>query len=144
MIRTVRSACIRVMGFRPVASHDHGELNCTSRRITLVLDLKSSYQAQGARQLGVPLSHGALARCVPPQSGGVRQADCKSAGHNRALYPGVVPAPLVQMHERGGDPDNPPPARHAGRALRFIAKHFALALGAVLLLALGGIEALSD
>lgn len=34
----------RVMGFRPVATHDHGELNCVSRRITLVLDLKSSYQ----------------------------------------------------------------------------------------------------
>ncbi len=34
----------RVMGFQPVAIHDHGELNCASRRITLVLDLKSSYQ----------------------------------------------------------------------------------------------------
>jgi hypothetical protein len=33
----------RVMGFMPVATHDHGELHCTSRRITLVLDLKSSY-----------------------------------------------------------------------------------------------------
>lgn len=39
----------RVMGFQPVASHDHGELNCTSRRITLVLDLKSSYQRLKAR-----------------------------------------------------------------------------------------------
>lgn len=39
----------RVMGFRPVASHDHGELNCTSRRITLVLDIKSSYQRLKAR-----------------------------------------------------------------------------------------------
>ncbi|MFM9850086.1 MAG: GNAT family N-acetyltransferase [Hyphomicrobiaceae bacterium] len=39
----------RVMGFRPVASHDHGELNCASRRITLVLDLKSSYQRLKAR-----------------------------------------------------------------------------------------------
>ena len=34
----------RVMGFRPVATHERGELNCDSRRITLVLDLKSSYQ----------------------------------------------------------------------------------------------------
>lgn len=34
----------RVMGFRQIATHDHGELNCASRRITLVLDLKSSYQ----------------------------------------------------------------------------------------------------
>lgn len=33
----------RVMGFRPVATHDFGELNSTSRRITLVLDLKASY-----------------------------------------------------------------------------------------------------
>jgi hypothetical protein len=40
----------RVMGFRPVATHDHGELNCRSRRITLLLDLESSYRrlkAQG-------------------------------------------------------------------------------------------------
>ena len=34
----------RVMGFRPVDTHERGELNCDSRRITLVLDLKSSYQ----------------------------------------------------------------------------------------------------
>lgn len=34
----------RVMGFKQVATHDHGELNCVSRRITLVLDLKHSYQ----------------------------------------------------------------------------------------------------
>ena len=39
----------RVMGFTPVATHDHGELNCESRRITLVLDLKSSYQRLKAR-----------------------------------------------------------------------------------------------
>ncbi len=39
----------RVMGFLPVATHDHGELNCASRRITLVLDLKSSYQRLKAR-----------------------------------------------------------------------------------------------
>ena len=39
----------RVMGFQPVATHDHGELNCASRRITLVLDLKSSYQRPKAR-----------------------------------------------------------------------------------------------
>ncbi|NJN64389.1 MAG: GNAT family N-acetyltransferase [Acidobacteria bacterium] len=34
----------RVMGFEPVATHSVGELNSTSRRITLVLDLKASYQ----------------------------------------------------------------------------------------------------
>jgi Acetyltransferase (GNAT) family len=39
----------RVMGFLPVATHDHGELNCKSRRITLVLDLKSSYRRLKAR-----------------------------------------------------------------------------------------------
>lgn len=30
----------RVLGFAPVATHDVGELNCKSRRITLVLDIK--------------------------------------------------------------------------------------------------------
>ncbi len=40
----------RVMGFLPVATHEHGELNCRSRRITLVLDLKSSYQRLKARR----------------------------------------------------------------------------------------------
>jgi hypothetical protein len=39
----------RVMGFRPVATHEHGELNCRSRRITLMLDLKSSYRRLKAR-----------------------------------------------------------------------------------------------
>ncbi len=39
----------RVMGFRPVATHDHGELNCKSRRITLLLDLESSYRRRKAR-----------------------------------------------------------------------------------------------
>lgn len=34
----------RVIGFHPVATHDHGELNSASRRITLVLDLKAAYQ----------------------------------------------------------------------------------------------------
>src|SRR5262249_19251728 len=33
----------RVLGFQPVATHDVGELHCPSRRITLVLDLKSAY-----------------------------------------------------------------------------------------------------
>jgi hypothetical protein len=37
------------MGFEPVATHDRGELNCDSRRITLVLDLKSSYKRLKAR-----------------------------------------------------------------------------------------------
>jgi len=39
----------RVIGFVPVATHKHGELNCKSRRITLVLDLKSSYRRLKAR-----------------------------------------------------------------------------------------------
>jgi hypothetical protein len=39
----------RVMGFRPVATHDHGELNCRSRRITLLLDLAASYRRLKAR-----------------------------------------------------------------------------------------------
>lgn len=33
----------RVIGFLPVATHDVGELNSASRRITLVLDLKVAY-----------------------------------------------------------------------------------------------------
>ena len=33
----------RGIGFVPIATHKHGELNCQSRRITLLLDLKSSY-----------------------------------------------------------------------------------------------------
>ena len=33
----------RVIGFHPVATHDIGELNSTSRRITLILDLKAAY-----------------------------------------------------------------------------------------------------
>jgi len=33
----------RVMGFQPIATHDHGELNCPNRRITMVLDLASAY-----------------------------------------------------------------------------------------------------
>lgn len=39
----------RVMGFRPVATHDRGELNCRSRRITLLLDMESSYRRLKAR-----------------------------------------------------------------------------------------------
>lgn len=34
----------RVLGFVPVATHAVGELNCTSRRITLVLDLRQCYR----------------------------------------------------------------------------------------------------
>jgi hypothetical protein len=33
----------RVMGFKTVATHDTGELNCPCRRITMLLDLKESY-----------------------------------------------------------------------------------------------------
>ena len=41
---------VRVMGFVPVATHDQGELHCKSRRITLLLDLKSSYLRLKARE----------------------------------------------------------------------------------------------
>jgi hypothetical protein len=33
----------RVLGFKPVATHDTGELNCPNRRITLILDLVEGY-----------------------------------------------------------------------------------------------------
>lgn len=33
----------RVLGFAPVATHEVGELNCRSRRITMVLDIKQAY-----------------------------------------------------------------------------------------------------
>ncbi len=33
----------RVMGFKVVATHDVGELNCDLRRLTMVLDLKAAY-----------------------------------------------------------------------------------------------------
>src|SRR5215469_11363058 len=34
---------MRVLGFRPVATHNIGELHCRSRRVTLVLDLNRAY-----------------------------------------------------------------------------------------------------
>jgi len=34
----------RVLGFRPVATHDVGELNSSSRRITLLLDMSAAYK----------------------------------------------------------------------------------------------------
>lgn len=34
----------RVFGFCPVATHEVGELNCLSRRITLVLEISSAYE----------------------------------------------------------------------------------------------------
>jgi hypothetical protein len=34
----------RVLGFVPVATHDHGELRSDDRRITMLLDLKASYE----------------------------------------------------------------------------------------------------
>jgi hypothetical protein len=34
----------RVMGFLPVATHEHGELASRCRRITMILDLKAAYQ----------------------------------------------------------------------------------------------------
>jgi len=38
----------RVLGFVPVATHEVGELNCRSRRITLVLDLRACYERMRA------------------------------------------------------------------------------------------------
>lgn len=40
----------RVMGFHAVATHEIGELQSRSRRITLVLDLKAAYQRLRARR----------------------------------------------------------------------------------------------
>jgi GNAT superfamily N-acetyltransferase len=40
----------RVLGFRPVATHDVGELHCRSRRITLVLDLDAAYGRLNTRR----------------------------------------------------------------------------------------------
>jgi hypothetical protein len=34
----------RVLGFRPVATHEAGEMDCLHRRITLVLNLKEAYR----------------------------------------------------------------------------------------------------
>jgi Acetyltransferase (GNAT) family len=39
----------RVMGFHPVATHEVGELQCRSRRITMVLDLRAAYVRLKAR-----------------------------------------------------------------------------------------------
>jgi hypothetical protein len=39
----------RVMGFRPIATHAIGELRCTSRRITLLLDIKAAYRRLKSR-----------------------------------------------------------------------------------------------
>lgn len=38
----------RVLGFRPVATHDRGELNTDSKRITLLLDIKAAYRSLSA------------------------------------------------------------------------------------------------
>ena len=37
-------------GFTPVATHEHGELHCKSRCITLILDLKAAYNHLRRRQ----------------------------------------------------------------------------------------------
>ena len=34
----------RVIGFRLVATHDHGELNCPNRRLTMILDIREALQ----------------------------------------------------------------------------------------------------
>ena len=39
----------RIVGFRPVATHEAGELNAKGRRITLLLDIKIAYQTLKAR-----------------------------------------------------------------------------------------------
>lgn len=40
----------RVVGFRPVASHAKGEINCPNRRITLILDLREAYRKLQRRE----------------------------------------------------------------------------------------------
>jgi hypothetical protein len=40
----------RVMGFKPVATHDVGELNCPNRRITMVLDIHEAYNRIRSKQ----------------------------------------------------------------------------------------------
>ena len=39
----------RVLGFRPVATHEIGELDCPGRRITLLLDMRAAYKRLRAR-----------------------------------------------------------------------------------------------
>jgi hypothetical protein len=39
----------RVLGFKPAATHDIGELDCPSRRITLILDISAAYKRLRAR-----------------------------------------------------------------------------------------------
>src|SRR5258706_8500525 len=39
----------RIIGFRPVATHEVGELGFTGRRITLLLDIKIAYQTLKSR-----------------------------------------------------------------------------------------------
>jgi hypothetical protein len=39
----------RIVGFRPVATHEAGELNAKGRRITLLLDIKIAYQTLKSR-----------------------------------------------------------------------------------------------
>jgi hypothetical protein len=38
------------MGFKPVATHDVGELNCPNRRITMVLDIHEAYNRIRTKQ----------------------------------------------------------------------------------------------
>ena len=40
----------RVLGFEPVATHETGELNIVSRRITMLLDIKAAYQRLRRRE----------------------------------------------------------------------------------------------
>lgn len=40
----------RVVGFRRVASHLQGEINCPNRRITLILDLREAYRKLQRRE----------------------------------------------------------------------------------------------
>jgi hypothetical protein len=40
----------RVLGFREVATHTHGELNCESRRITMLLDFREAYASAKNRK----------------------------------------------------------------------------------------------
>jgi Acetyltransferase (GNAT) family len=67
----------RLMGFQPVAMHDRGELNCSSRRITLVLDLKSSYKRLKARGNWV---YRYLTAGWPDALHAVRELACRAMG----------------------------------------------------------------
>jgi len=40
----------RVLGFEPVATHEHGELSARGRRITMLLDIQQAYKRLRAKR----------------------------------------------------------------------------------------------